>query len=328
MVLTPTFLLNHSTEVSRKPGGIHAARGRSVVGFISPSDSGSYNLTLAFGGKFTTIVPAWFEVSDSSFDHYSVSGAEHISPWWLSAMRSRWPHVRIVPRVVFTVAMLDFLHDYQEISAAAAKALGALSSQFDGLFLEFPTYFTTVDTAQLVPHVLRTVRKALPRRGRLYIALPAEITNPYGPKHTSIVKQLIAAVDYVYLPVCGFVDEQSLSPIDALNQLQTWASGLKALAKTIVGLPFFGLDFSPAGTVRVSWSDMVERLKRFKVIIAWVQLSLEHGFFFSDGKKQHIVYYPTLAFLKDRFDRTVAAKFAGFGLAEIESGAPYFFDLL
>jgi hypothetical protein len=72
--------------------------------------------------------------------------------------------------------------------------------------------------------------------------------HPDGPKHTSIVKQLIATVDDVYLPVCRFVDEQSLSPIDALNQFQTWASGLKALAITIVGLPFFGLNFSPAAT--------------------------------------------------------------------------------
>jgi hypothetical protein len=48
----------------------------------------------------------------------------------------------------------------------------------------------------------------------------------------------------------------------------------------------------------------------------------------SDGKRQHIVDDPTFAFLKDRFDRAVAAKFAGFGLAEIENAAPDFFDLL
>jgi hypothetical protein len=99
---------------------------------------------------------------------------------------------------------------------------------------------------------------------------------------------------------------------------------LKATKKAIGGLPFFGIDFSQAGRTAMGWHEMQRIFEQFEVSMSWVQFSREHGFFFSDGKRQHTGYYPILMFLKDRFDKCVQAKLAGFGIWELSIGVPYF----
>jgi spore germination protein YaaH len=88
------------------------------------------------------------------------------------------------------------------------------------------------------------------------------------------------------------------------------------------------MDFAPTRPGHVFADDITKTLRSRVVKITWIEALREHGFFYSDGEEQHGVYYPTLLFLKDRFDASRQKEFAGFGLWEIAQGMPYFFDLL
>jgi hypothetical protein len=228
------------------------------------------------------------------------------------------------------IGTVDFIHDYRAISTVIASGLSELCKtfRFDGFFIDCTLFFWSLDSIQLIPHLFRTVRKSLPRGSLLYADVPFDMEDSCATGISNYPKKAINELDYAFATLYDLADEQSLSSIELLDGLQRCATQLKVLSKTIVGLPFFGLDLSPAGKVLVSWRDMKESFRLFKVVIAWVQFTREHGFFFSDGRRQHVVYYPTLMFLKDRFDRCIEARFAGFGIWELALGMPYFFDLL
>jgi hypothetical protein len=82
-----------------------------------------------------------------------------------------------------SVTMLGFLRDYGATSAGASKPLRALPSQFERAFLEFPKGFTIANTAEIVPHVLRTVRKALARLGGHASRWPRRLRIQSGQAH-------------------------------------------------------------------------------------------------------------------------------------------------
>jgi hypothetical protein len=327
-VVTPTSLLNESCQVSQKQQPAYANKAKEILAFVTPLHPVGYNLTLDFGSKFTTVVPTWFLATATS--DYSITGQNNILTDWIAALRAKHPRIRLVPRVLFVIGTPDFVHNYRTISTVISAALSELykTYQFNGFFIDCGPYFWSPDSIQLVPHLLRTVKKALPRGALLFAGIPFDLKNRGRSANTKFVKKAINEVDYAFTTLYNLVDQQSLSPIECFEGLRICAAQLKVLSKTIVGLPFFGLDFSPAGKVLVSWEEMQENFRLFKVAITWVQFAREHGFFFSDGRRQHAVYYPTLFFLKDRFDRCIESRFAGFGIWEIALGMPYFFDLL
>jgi hypothetical protein len=320
--------MNESGQVSRKQGPFHLSKSKEILAFVMPSNPIEYKLMLDFGSKFTTVVPTWFVAT--SHTGYAVSGQEYIQTDWMTTMRAKYPRIRIAPRLFIEIPTIDFVHDYKEVSAAVAAGLSELNKEyhFDGFFLECPHYFAVIEALELLPHLFRTVKKALPRQARLYGEVPSEVKGHYGPDNSKIVKKSINELDRIYCSLYDLVDQASLSPIECFTVLQKWTDSLKITRKTIVGFPCFGIDFSPAGKVPVAWQDMIERFKTYKVTISWIQFAHEHAFFFSDGKRQHSVYYPTLLFLKERFEKSQEYKFTGIGLCGLVLGMPYFFDLL
>jgi hypothetical protein len=157
---------------------------------------------------------------------------------------------------------------------------------------------------------------------------PSDEKFRYGKQMQNMVRQVIRELDFAFVAVYELPTEPSLSPAESLVRLHQWAEQLKVVSKIVVGLPLFGFDFTPQGRRHVFGDDIHMLCRTQKVRIVWIKALREHGIFFSDGKQQHAMYYPTPFFLKDRFDTCVQKKFAGFGLWEIAQGMPYFFDVL
>jgi hypothetical protein len=162
MSLTPELLVNASTQVSSRHNGVYTSKVKEVIGFITSRRPIGYDLSLAFGARFTTVVPLWFAGRFNT--NYSVTGVENVNQTWLNAFRLRYPRVRIAPRLRFKISVFDFVHNYKQASLAMKEGLEQMQKmyKFDGFFLEFPEFFTELESAVLVPELVKIIRKALP----------------------------------------------------------------------------------------------------------------------------------------------------------------------
>jgi hypothetical protein len=328
-IVTPESIVTNCTQVAAKQVAHYASSKREVLAFVTPWNAIGYNLTLDFGSKFTTIVPVWFQAVLRD-DAYLIQGEQDIKKDWMKQMRARHPKTKIIPRVVFEIGLREFVRDHKRIVEVLKPQFANLTKhyEFDGVFLEFPPYFARIESLSVLANVVAQLRKALPGRAKLFGDVPSDEKFRYGGQMLNMVKQVIRELDFAFIAVYELPNEQSLSPSASLVRLHEWAEHLKATSKIIVGLPLFGFDVMSQGRRHVFGDDILTLLLTRKVRIVWIEALREHSIFFSDGKWQHAIYYPTLFFLKDRFDTCVQKKFAGFALWEIAQGMPCFFDIL
>lgn len=96
----------------------------------------------------------------------------------------------------------------------------------------------------------------------------------------------------------------------------------------LMGLNFYGNDFIlPQGGGPIISHEYVSLLRKHKPMILWDDEAKEHLFEYLDGKKQHLVYYPSLKSLALRLEEANNWG-AGISIWEIGQGLEYFFDLL
>jgi chitinase domain-containing protein 1 len=327
--VTSSSILSNFGNVSSSPNPHYSAPKTEVLGFLTPWNDVGYNLSLAFGSKFTILVPVWLQAVRRN-GSYVIAGDQDVHTDWLSTMRLRHPKLRIVPRLIFEIDTSDFARDFQTIVASLKAGLSTLEKRhhFDGIFLEFPSYFASLDSLPLLPRLVTELRKALPRRARLLADIPSDEKFHYGRPGSDLVGRVIRELDWALITVYEVPNVESLSPAASLARLHKWTEEMRMTAKVIVGLPFFGIDFRSTGQGYMFAEEITNTLRNQDVKITWIEAFREHGFFYSDADEQHAVYYPTLRFLKDRFDAARQKQFAGFGIWEIAQGMPYFFDLL
>jgi hypothetical protein len=327
--LSAESILSGHSLVSSNRSARYASKKTEVLTFITPWHSIGYNLTLEFGSKFTTIVPVWFEmkVNDTGF---IFGGHDAIMTSWLAEMRVRHPTVRIVPRMLLDVPVQVFAKATKLFTSSLKAELAQLIQvhQFDGVFLEMTQLFGSPQGIELLPSMIAEIRKALPRSRKIYADIINDQKLQFGRSILPALKPIIDKLDYAFVSCYELPLEPSLSPMYTITRLLEETKGRKLTAKTIVGLPFFGFDFSGTDKKHIFGDGVLDVLKSQRVGIRWDDTLDEHEIFYSDGRKQHSIYYPSPAFLKERFDLCVAEKFAGFGFWELAQGMPYFFDLL
>ena len=96
----------------------------------------------------------------------------------------------------------------------------------------------------------------------------------------------------------------------------------------LIGLNFYGYDFSSIKSEAILGRDVVSIMNKKKVDILWDSISKEHYFHYRDSKNiQHTIYYQTLKSIQERLDFAEENNI-GIAIWELGQGLDYFFDLL
>lgn len=164
----------------------------------------------------------------------------------------------------------------------------------------------------------------------LHLQMPDSASNteihitPADLRYLEPVTDMFPIMSYDFR---GGVGGVPVSPIRWVQQLVNTIGSPDSPVwrKLLVGVPFYGYR----GGEAVLGRDVVEVLGKHKVAITWDEASHEHFYEYLDGQGvPQRMTYPSLLFLKDRFDLAAKLGVAGVALWELGQGLDYFMDLL
>merc|ERR1712088_697522 len=102
--------------------------------------------------------------------------------------------------------------------------------------------------------------------------------------------------------------------------------------KILLGLNFYGYDYTPDGGGPILGRDFVQLLKGHsspkQVQFKWDDSSKEHFIEFKSGNKRHTIFYPSLNSIQSRLLLAKEMGLGGVAIWEIGQGLDYFYDLL
>lgn len=298
------------------------------LGFITPWNDVGYNLTLEYCNKFSDIVPVWLRVEYEN-GMFKIKGDDVINEKWISEIKSKCSNIKIVPRLLLNFNQDIFVYQFRDLVKLLKINLKKLldNYNFDGVFIECPTLFISRQSIQQVVNLVKEIRKI--KKNILMIDIPSKQKYNYDDKTSNVIKEIINVVDYAFISAYELM-EQALSPISAYYNINNWINSINAklLRKIIVGIPFFGFDYSAMDRNYIFGADVINILEKYKVSIKLAENIEEHLGFYHNGTHSKVFYYPTLYFLQERLKFTLEEGFAGVGFWEVAQGLPCFFDIL
>jgi chitinase domain-containing protein 1 len=103
----------------------------------------------------------------------------------------------------------------------------------------------------------------------------------------------------------------------------------EASHKILGGVNLYGNDFSDGGGGGAIVGDAyLKLLKAKKPKFKWDEVFAEHRFDYQQGGVSHQVWFPTLAYLQQRFEIAQSSLGTGLSFWELGQGLDYFYDLL
>lgn len=94
----------------------------------------------------------------------------------------------------------------------------------------------------------------------------------------------------------------------------------------MLGMNFYGKDYSFAGANTMLGHDYLQVLEKFKPDMEWLDEEGEHKITYRKAGTEHLLYYPSLLSIQKRLE---LAESLGVGVAiwELAQGLPYFLAL-
>lgn len=269
-----------------------------------------------------------------------IEGIHDVDQNWMKEVKESGKITKVFPRILFehfTDKDYSKLLTYQDEINSASRVIIDICKKykFDGVVLELWSQLSgRVDDQHLI-NLVKSISTQLRAAGLgCILVVPPSQRGPdlFNENHFDQLWEDVTAFSLMTYDFSSYQRPGANAPLywmrRVVEHISSKAENLaEKRAKILLGLNFYGYDFTPEGGSAVVGESYLNLLKNVKGRLKFDEKDQENYFEVRTSTGKHLVFYPTLYSIQQRID---LARELGVSVAiwEIGQGLDYFYDLL
>ncbi|KAL1498160.1 hypothetical protein ABEB36_009003 [Hypothenemus hampei] len=286
-----------------------------VLGYVTPWNNHGYDVAKIFGNKFTHISPVWLQIKRNGVQKYEVTGTHDVDQQWIVDVKNagRQRKTKVVPRILFDgwtsndfKAVLLKPEEVQAMNVVLMKICKKYN--FDGYVFEVWSQIAGAVKTDPLLNLILSMSDAFSLENLDFILV---IPPKRGDSHLFTEKHFDTLYDHVTafsLMTYDYSNPRMPGPNAPINWIEdsiiSLTSNITRRPKILMGLNFYGNDYTADGGGPIVGHEYIERLKKVPDLpLKFSKEFGEHFFEYKDNTKMnHLVFYPTLYSIFQRLD--------------------------
>ncbi|CRK90630.1 CLUMA_CG004332, isoform A [Clunio marinus] len=287
----------------------------TVLGYVTPWNSHGYDVAKIFGPKLNIISPVWLQIMRISDQKYEITGTHDIDKGWMKEVREKGKITKFFPRILFehfTDKDYSKLLTYHEEINAAVQAIITTCKKynFDGVVLELWSQLAQrVDDHHLI-NLVKSIGSQLKTVNiGCILVIPPSQRGPdiFNEDHFDQLWEDVTAFSLMTYDFSSYQRPGANAPLYWMKRVvehitHSTEKLQEKRAKILLGLNFYGYDFTPEGGEAVVAETYLSLLKHVKGRLKFDEKDHENYFEVKTSTGKHLVFYPTLYSIQQRID--------------------------